>query len=148
MNPIEKKSSPQNRPRRPRGGPEVKLYSLNLALDEVDGKGHAPAALPRERSCTHCLRGGRALGPVWTGAENVPPPHWDSITSRYSPYRAAVPTRVQTNNRSYLLFSFGCSVFKQTLRNFCFRRIAYASRCYRRLNVIIVCKQTKSWRLL
>jgi hypothetical protein len=33
---------------------------------------HAPAALPRERQSTHCIRP-QATGPVWTGAENLAP---------------------------------------------------------------------------
>jgi hypothetical protein len=31
---------------------------------------HDPAALTRERPATHCI-GGWALGPVWTGSENL-----------------------------------------------------------------------------
>ena len=40
----------------------------------VDGQGHAPAALPPgKRPGTHLQEAGWALGPVWTGAENLTP---------------------------------------------------------------------------
>jgi hypothetical protein len=51
---------------------------------------HAPASLPPGKiPGTHFIGGWWAPGPVWTGAENSPPPGFDlqtvqSVASRYT----------------------------------------------------------------
>jgi hypothetical protein len=64
------------------------MYSCTLhltsALDGVGGQRHAPAALPRENPVTFVQEVVWALGPVWTGAENLAA-HQDSITGFSNP---------------------------------------------------------------
>jgi len=48
--------------------------SLTSALKGVVGECQAPAALPPGKVIgTHCIGGGWAPGPVWTGAKNLAP---------------------------------------------------------------------------
>jgi hypothetical protein len=49
---------------------------------------------PRERDPVPILQeSGWALGPIWTGAENLAP-HWDSIPRPSSPYPVTIPTEL------------------------------------------------------
>ena len=57
---------------------------------EVDGKRAAPAALPRERLCTHYTGGPQ--GP--SGWVRKFLPHRDSIPGPSSPERVAIPTEL------------------------------------------------------
>jgi hypothetical protein len=68
-------SSPYERPRRPRGGVEVELYSFfNLGARWRWVVNAMPRPLyTRERPCTHCIGVGWGPGPVWTGAKNLAP---------------------------------------------------------------------------
>jgi len=56
----------------------------------ISGQRHAPAALTRERYQVPIVQeAGWAPGPVWTGAENIDPPGFDSrtiqsVASRYT----------------------------------------------------------------
>ena len=69
------KSAIYNRPRRPRGGIEVWLYSFSnlCARWWVGGRHHASAALPPVKEIRYPLyrRLGGAPGPVWAAAENL-----------------------------------------------------------------------------
>jgi hypothetical protein len=67
---IQRQDSPQNKPRRPREGVEVQLYSFfNLGAQR-----HAPAALPPGKDPVPTVQeDGWASGPVWTDVENLAP---------------------------------------------------------------------------
>jgi len=71
---IKSKSSPDNRPWRPRGKEE--MYSCTLSLTSVlDGVGWStqyPGLFAAgKRPNIHCTRGRVDPGPVWTGAERI-----------------------------------------------------------------------------
>ena len=62
---------------------------MTTALEGVRGQRHAPAALyPGKDQVPIVQEAGWALGPVWTGAENLAPPGFDPraaqpVASRY-----------------------------------------------------------------
>jgi len=63
-----------------------------MALEGVRCQCQAPAALyHREKPGTHCTGGWVSPRPVWSGAENLPPPGFDPrtvqpVASRYTDY--------------------------------------------------------------
>ena len=58
------------------------------------GQRHAPAALYTRKDPVPIVQeAGWAVGPVWTGAENLVP-HRDSIPGPYSPQPVAIPTEL------------------------------------------------------
>jgi hypothetical protein len=73
---------PQNRPRRPRGGGDVQLYSssnLNVRCGWVVKDTPRPR-YPRERPGTHCIGAGWKPVPVWTDGKISPPTGFDHRT--------------------------------------------------------------------
>jgi hypothetical protein len=79
---------------------------MTTALEGVRGQLHAPAALyPGKDPVSIVQEGGWAPGPVWTGAENLPPQGFDPrtihpVASRYTDY-ATRPTFVPIAVHNY-----------------------------------------------
>jgi hypothetical protein len=88
------------------------IFSLTLALDEVDGQRHPRLLYLRERDPVLMYSRGWAPRPVWTGAGNSPPPGFyprtvQPVASFYTDY--AIPVHCKSINT--ISFSYYRDVF-------------------------------------
>ena len=114
----EKYSSPQNRPRRPRGGVDIQLYSF-FNFGAICGwvVYTTPWPLqPRERPGTHCT--GSWVGPrVGLDRCGKTRSHRDTILGPSSPQRVAIPAKLSqpTNTRDGTLIV--ATIYLQLIQN-------------------------------
>jgi hypothetical protein len=105
--PIDKdKDPPYNRPRRPRGGLEVQLYSFfNLGARRGGSSTPRPCRFTLGKdSGTRCIGGGWAPGSVWMAAENLALTEIRSLdrpASRESLYRLKEPRLLLIGSRAF-----------------------------------------------